>query len=223
MLNLMECGKITERDVDPSARRVLQMVKRAIQSGIPFEDDEGHIDTLETRALLRKSAASSVVLLKHADNTLPLDPTRIKTLAVIGGAANDHHTSGDGAASVHIESHRSTLLDGIVENAREDGLNVQYTVGSQSYRYTPIIPPKYLTHPEGPNAAGVAAVDFWKTEPSALWRSVQGGLHIEQEPDHSVVSKTAKCFMLDGAPRHIITDAKFVRVSAGRPCVTSSR
>ena len=51
-------------------------------------------NTPEHRALARLAADEAMVLLKNANHTLPLDPAKIKTLAVVGPNAADIHLGG---------------------------------------------------------------------------------------------------------------------------------
>jgi beta-glucosidase len=68
--------------------QVLQFVKRAIDSGIPFEHPEETIDTLKVRQLLQEAAREGVVLLKNDQGVLPLQKVKGKKIAVIGPNAN---------------------------------------------------------------------------------------------------------------------------------------
>ena len=215
MINMLECGKVKPAEVKKLARRVLKLIKTAVQSGIPFDGIEGNVDTPETRELLRQSAGDAVVLLKNDNRVLPLKAENVKTVAVIGAAAALHHTSGGGAASVHVEAFVDTPLGGIQHLAEEDGIQVHYAIGNQTHLFTPLITP-FLRIPNGNSAdGGVALIEFWNTQPADDWRDT-GVAEVKPtaRPDHTLVSKTAKCLMMDGAPRAIITGAHFVKVGA---------
>jgi beta-glucosidase len=216
MINMLECGKVRPAEVKVLARRVLQLIKTAVQSGIPFDGVEGNNDTPENRALLRRAAADAVVLLKNDARVLPLKADKVKKLAVIGSAAALHHTSGGGAASVHVEAFVDTPLGGIQDLAQQEGIEVQYAMGNQTHLFTPLISP-YLSLPKHvtETAQGVAVIEFWKEQPDPHWCDPIAQVKPSAVPDHSLISKTAKCLMMDGAPRHIITDAHFVKVSRG--------
>jgi len=215
MINMLECGKVRPAEVKVLARRVLQIIKTAVQSGIPFDGEEGNNDTPENRALLRRAAADAVVLLKNDARVLPLSADKFKKIAVIGSAATVHHTSGGGAASVHVEAFVDTPLSGIEDLARQEGIEVQYAIGNQTHLFTPLISP-YLSLPVDVTESaqgGVAVIEFWKEQPDAHWCDPVAKIKPSAVPDHSLISKTAKCLMMDGAPRHIITDAHFVKAS----------
>lgn len=218
MINMLECGKVRSAEVKVLARRVLQLIKAAVQSGIKFDGVEGNNDTPKNRALLRRAAADAVVLLKNDAKVLPLKADKVKKVAVIGSAASLHHTSGGGAASVHVEAFVDTPLDGIQDLAQQEGIEVQYAIGNQTHLFTPLISP-YLSLPTdvAKTEQGVAVIEFWKKQPDARWCDPVANVQPSAVPDHRLISKTAKCLMMDGAPRPIITDAHFVKVSQ-EPC-----
>ncbi|MFC4220664.1 beta-glucosidase BglX [Flagellimonas marina] len=90
----LEEGKVTEEDITSASRRVL---RAKYQSGL-FEDPYRYLDgnrpekdilTKENRALARKLAAHSFVLLKNHQNILPLQKN--KKIALIGPLADSRN------------------------------------------------------------------------------------------------------------------------------------
>ncbi|AUZ36427.1 beta-glucosidase [Arthrobacter sp. PGP41] len=69
----------------------------------------------EQRELLRTAATESFVLLENRDNILPLDPARIRTLAVVGPNAAKPCFQGGTFATVRPEGELVTPLDAIRE------------------------------------------------------------------------------------------------------------
>ena len=67
--------------VDDRVRAMLNLVKEASRSGINNTLEE-ETNTPEDRALLRKAAAESIVLMKNDGNILPFDKS--KPIALIG-------------------------------------------------------------------------------------------------------------------------------------------
>jgi beta-glucosidase len=86
------------------------------------------IDTPAQRAVARHGAAESIVLLKNDGNLLPLDPSKIKSLAVIGPSAAVARTGGGGSSLVH-PNYSIAPLDGIKERAGSR-MQVSYALGA---------------------------------------------------------------------------------------------
>lgn len=196
-------------EIDERVRKVLGIVKFAIQSGIPFGVEEKMIDTAESRALLRKASANAVVLLKNEHNILPIKEA--KKIAVIGSNARVAVVSGGGSASMKT-SYAVTPLEGITAAAGEIGAEVDYSIGSAAYLYMPSIS-KMLSHPSGKSDVGFAQVDFWKSEPAKDFTGKNAGVKISAKADYSVPTDTCVCFMMDGLPTDIVASRPYIRVS----------
>ncbi|HEY8562389.1 MAG TPA: glycoside hydrolase family 3 N-terminal domain-containing protein [Pyrinomonadaceae bacterium] len=93
----VKAGKIPQTLVDQAVSRLLY---QKFQLGLfenPYVDAETvaqKIDTPEDRALAAESARRSIVLLKNDKNLLPLDRTKLKSIAVIGPNAAKAHLGG---------------------------------------------------------------------------------------------------------------------------------
>ncbi|MEN8585065.1 glycoside hydrolase family 3 C-terminal domain-containing protein [Burkholderia sp. RS01] len=83
----------------------------------------------EQRDVLCKAAAASFVLLENRDNLLPLDPARIKTLAVVGPNAAKPCFQGGTFATVRPEGALVTPLEAIREAVGPD-VEVLYAPGA---------------------------------------------------------------------------------------------
>lgn len=88
----------TPRYLRPPFSQILEMVKIAYDSGIPFDKPEELLDTPEVRTLLRRACADATVLLKNEKNLLPLKPSG--KIAIIGPNAKHAVISGGGSASL---------------------------------------------------------------------------------------------------------------------------
>jgi beta-glucosidase len=91
---LLRQGRITMSRLNDAVRRILRVKFRAGLFEHPYVNQAKAVDpasfvTASDRAASRKAAAESMVLLKNAGSTLPLDPT--KSTAVIGPLGNDQH------------------------------------------------------------------------------------------------------------------------------------
>ena len=86
-------GLLTEKDIDQSLRRVLRVRFRLGELDppemVPYSKiGPDMIDSPAHRQLALRTAQESIVLLSNKNNFLPLDKSRIKTLAVIGPFAD---------------------------------------------------------------------------------------------------------------------------------------
>ena len=88
-------GLLTEADMDASLRNLLRLYLRLGEFDPPGVDpyatigreSKGELPPWErpsSRELVRQATDESIVLLKNDNNTLPLDRTKLKTIAVIG-------------------------------------------------------------------------------------------------------------------------------------------
>jgi beta-glucosidase len=87
-------GLLSEEDVDRSVRRVLKVRLRLGEfdppAMVPYSRIPASvIDSAEHRQMALRTARESIVLLTNRDGLLPLDKTKIKTIAVIGPHAKD--------------------------------------------------------------------------------------------------------------------------------------
>jgi beta-glucosidase len=118
----VERGLVTESDVDRAVRRSLIVRMRLGEFDRPEDNPYAAIthdviNSPEHRALARRAATDSIVLLKSQCRLLPLDPGTIKTLAVIGPMADRNHTdwySGTQPYSVTITGGLADRFDTVV-------------------------------------------------------------------------------------------------------------
>ena len=94
---LVSEGKVSIADIDRSVGRVL---RAKFQLGLfenPFVDVERAVKLTNSAAhqqLAAEAARRSIVLLKNANNLLPLDASKLQSIAVIGPNAADVHLGG---------------------------------------------------------------------------------------------------------------------------------
>jgi beta-glucosidase len=183
-----------------NTNQILESIKIAHKSGIPFDGPEGVLDTPEVRALLRTASADATVLLKNQKQLLPLD-SKLQKIAVIGPNAKTPVVSGGGSASLR-PTYAVSPLEGITAAAKEIGATVDYTVGAHTHKYLPLIDP-YIKHEQSGQAA---LFEFWNKEPVADWLSKNPNFEKElPEAAWETPTYTANCFLADGVVSDYMT------------------
>jgi beta-xylosidase len=107
-------GIVPESEVDRAVARVLATKFRLGLFETPYVDPdnaEKTTNSAEHRALALKAAQKTIVLLKNEKSLLPLDLSKLKTIAVIGPNADGLHLGGYSRAPAHSV----TILQGIQE------------------------------------------------------------------------------------------------------------
>jgi beta-glucosidase len=120
-------GKISTATIDDNVSRLLRVIFLSGQFDKPHTP-VGEIDTLGQRALARKASTESIVLLKNSGDILPLNPSKIRSLVVIGPNAAVARTGGGGSSLV-MPKYSITPLKGIQDRAG-DRLQVSYSLGA---------------------------------------------------------------------------------------------
>ncbi|WP_417357252.1 beta-glucosidase BglX [Flavobacterium sp.] len=129
---LVKEGKVDLEQVDKACRRILEAKYKLGLFKDPYKFCDSKrakkdIYTKEHRAIARKTASESFVLLKNEDNVLPLDKT--KTIAVIGPLANTaSNMVGTWSVAAKLDK-PLTLLEGLKDVAGKKS-NILYAVGS---------------------------------------------------------------------------------------------
>src|SRR6202166_807249 len=98
LLPALKEGKISQPNLDDKVRRIL---RKAIEFGFfdrPQTDTDIPTYSQEGRQVALEMARDAMVLLKNSGNLLPLDATKLKTIAVIGPNAYPAVIGGGGSA-----------------------------------------------------------------------------------------------------------------------------
>lgn len=127
LVEAVKAGTISEADLNETVGRVLSAKFKAGLFEHPLVDTQRagrEVATADHIRLARKVADEAIVLLKNQNQLLPLDPTSIKTLAVIGPNANKERLGGYSGLPASFV----TVLDGIKKRIGS-GTNVVYAEG----------------------------------------------------------------------------------------------
>lgn len=94
----VEVGKVPQSEIDDHARRVLYA---EFLSGVVDDPPQSSVvDVRKGLEVARRVEEESIVLLKNDRNVLPIDPSRVHSIALIGGHADVGMISGGGSAQV---------------------------------------------------------------------------------------------------------------------------
>ena len=96
LLAAVKAGQVNQSIVDDKVRRILRIMMRFGLFERPAKS--GPIDYAGQAQVARRVAQAGVVLLKNEGNLLPLDLTRIRSIALIGAYADRATTGGGGSA-----------------------------------------------------------------------------------------------------------------------------
>ncbi len=148
---LLRSGKVSAERINDAARRVLTKQVEFGSSGEPQRYLPEVVAGAEHRALARQAAVESMVLLRNepsqrpwqeqpssegeqistlagTEPLIPLDPSRLTSVAVIGWLASEQNIGDLGSSQVHPPS-VVTLLHGLTAAGSEHDIDVRYHDG----------------------------------------------------------------------------------------------
>jgi beta-glucosidase len=130
-------GEVPEAALDAQVTRLLTVYDRIGALGDPAdatEPDEQAEDLPEDRALARRAATESIVLLAN-DGLLPFDRTAIESLAVVGPNADRALIMGGGSAALRPH-YRVSPLEGLHDLLGDD-VKIVHERGCENRKSTP--------------------------------------------------------------------------------------
>ena len=137
----VEAGDVPEEVVDAHARRVLVLLARCGLLGNAPGKAVGALRTAEHRALARKAAAESIILLKNEGTLLPLNGA--ESISVIGAGADYPAIQGGGSSQV-TPDRIVTPFEGLTE-ALESHAELWFARGIDHEPRPPIIDGRLLS------------------------------------------------------------------------------
>ena len=112
LVEAVRTGEVSEDELDAAVARVLSAKFRAGLFEHPFVNEDRaarEVGNPERKALARQVADEAIVLLQNKNDILPLDLSKLKTLAVIGPNANKVRTG----SYAGLPPYFITIVDGI--------------------------------------------------------------------------------------------------------------
>ena len=127
LIPAVQSGQVKESTIDDHILRLFRTELRYGFTERPQFDPAGSIYSVADRAVALQGALESITLLKNEGRLLPLDPAKIKTIAIIGPDAWPAVPGGGGSAETHAFEPVS-ILTGIANLLGPD-VHVLYSRG----------------------------------------------------------------------------------------------
>ncbi len=125
VVTLVKSGKVPEYVIDDKVRRILRVMYKTNMIG--GQRKKGAYNTKEHQQIAAKVAEEGIVLLKNDGNILPLNKSKIGSVAIIGANATRPQSMGGGSSQVKA-FYEITPLQGI-QSILGTGVNVTYAPG----------------------------------------------------------------------------------------------
>ncbi|NWK57247.1 glycoside hydrolase family 3 C-terminal domain-containing protein, partial [Verrucomicrobiaceae bacterium N1E253] len=155
LVHLVKTSQLPMSVLDDKVRRMLRLMLRTHVID-PHMQPKGSVQTRAHQDTIRRLAAEGMVLLKNDRKVLPLNPTKIKKLLIVGPNAAKEHRGQGGSGGV-MSPYEITPLQGI-QNVLGD--KVHYVAG-YTYEGTSVIPSSMLKQPNGkPGLMG----EYWNNK-----------------------------------------------------------
>ncbi len=143
----VEAGLVPIDALDGKVRRVLATMEALGVLDRPEHAADRSVDEPRHRELIRAAGREAVVLLTNRD-VLPLDPSTLRRLAVIGPNADVAVIQGGGSAVVNPH-YAVTVLDGLRARLGDD-VEIVHERGVDGFRSAPPLDPRW-TRPTDPS------------------------------------------------------------------------
>ena len=147
LVDAVRAGTVDEATIDDKVLRILRLAARvgALEGTRPAPAPS--YDDAKVAAELRGVAAAGFVLARNEGAVLPLDPSTLRRVAVLGPNAAVARTLGGGSATVH-PPYTVSPLDGL-RSALGDGVRIDHGTGGLASARTPLAGAPWLRHPGG--------------------------------------------------------------------------
>ncbi|KAM0084236.1 hypothetical protein ACKRZS_003592 [Fusarium odoratissimum] len=156
-------GKVSRKTIDERARKVLELGNATASARVSTK--ESTRDSPEDRALNRRLATESVVLLKNSDKILPINPQDCEDIAIIGPNAKLPAACGGGSANLR-PYYTSSVFQGISDQLPSNA-NVHFEPGVFGHVLLPYFTGDHVTDENG--MPGVSISFF--NEPESAWQT----------------------------------------------------
>jgi len=150
-------GEVSEEQIDENARRMVRFILRTkALDGAPRA--QGELCSDRHRQIARRAAEEAIVLLKNEGPLLPLDPARVKTLAVIGPSVENFRMQGDGSSRVNTQ--RQVSVRDSLASLLGDRVKLVYAEGVDNEPYPRLAQSHYFSTDETRSSEGLTSEYF---------------------------------------------------------------
>ena len=134
LLAAVQAGQVSQADFDDHARRVLYAMFAiglfdAPVPRSPADNPDANVTSPAHDLVARAIAANSTVLLRNAGGLLPLSPASLRTVLVVGRAADARPVTGGGGSGSVVPPYQVTPLQGLQRALQGTGALVTYYDG----------------------------------------------------------------------------------------------
>ena len=133
-------GTLSIDIIDQAALRMIRLILKTTNQRENLNNNQYQLsDVMETnKAIARKVAEESIVLLKNDNKLLPINKETVRSIAIIGPNANRAINQGGGSARV-TAAYSITPLQGIMTLAIENDIEVDYHKGVENHPTVPLM------------------------------------------------------------------------------------
>ncbi len=149
-------GEVAEADVDAKVVRLLRFAARVGALDGPSAPPAPSFDHARVAVTVRRAAAAGFVLARNEGSALPLEPSSLRRLAVVGSNAAAARTMGGGSATV-FPPYAVSPLQGL-RAALGPAVEVGYCVGVRASARIPVAGPPWVRRSDGAEGVEVRFV-----------------------------------------------------------------
>ncbi len=142
LVKAVEAGEVKLEAINEAVRRILRTIERVGAFEDPEPKPEQAIDHPEHRALIRKAASEGMVLLKNTNGILPLEPSKLKSIALIGPNVKTAQIMGGGSAQV--SAHYVVTPFEAINKLVGNGIKLGYELGCTNHKLLPRLEAKHV-------------------------------------------------------------------------------
>lgn len=123
----IDAGTLQVAAIDSAAKSILKLLQQAGKFENPETLAEVSINLPQHQALIREAGGQGIVLLKNRDSILPLNASKLKTVAALGLAKE---CLAHGGGSARVNSHYGVTPLEALENVIGKSFDIRYAQGN---------------------------------------------------------------------------------------------